>query len=250
MSQLFTKCCSSKSGNHALDSQEYMKKGNNLLNWKMPKIPTTTLYKRSNKFSFFLSDPSIKISEARASFGNGNRAIRLINPIMNAFESKRFYDMFNVGLVQIGVKTLTKKIPQNASITLIVRDARHDKIEGSILGLVKANLGDGPLYFNVFPNMTMPLFDNESFGALVLNVIVKGFEQLLVGAEPISLMVRTVCKLQSDEAPSALLESPDGKTVFFQTDVEGSNETVQRVTAWDKVVCNLVLSGEDKKAQS
>lgn len=113
---------------------------------------------------------------------------------------------------------------------------------------MESNLGDGPLYFNVFPNTTMSVFDPRLFGVLVLNVIVKGFEQLPAGAEPIIVMLRTVYRLKSDTAPDALLESPDGKTVFFQTDVEGSNETVQKVSNWEDVVCKLKFSSGDDKA--
>lgn len=150
--------------------------------------------------------------------------------------------MFNVGLLQIGVKTLTKKIPSNASIILCVCDTRCEKPEDSILGVVEASLRDGPLYFNIFPNITMSVFHPKLSDALVLNVIVEGFEQLPVGTQPISVMSRTCYKFQGSAAPDALLESPQGKTVFFQTDFENSNVAVQKVSKWDEVVQKFIYS--------
>ncbi|XP_038880673.1 uncharacterized protein LOC120072292 [Benincasa hispida] len=208
MATLFKPCCSSNfgGGSHALDSEEYIKKGNNLLKWKIPKVPTTKIYKR-NPFTFF-SDPSIKTEEEKMSCENGSQAFRLIakNPIMASFNDNRFYTTINVGMIQIGVKIMTTKIPSNASIILCVFDSRNENFEDAILGLVESNLG---------------------------------FEQLPEGTRPISLMWRTCYKLQESALPNALLESPQGKTVYFQTDLQNSKVAVQKVSKWDEVVCKL-----------
>lgn len=233
-------CCSSNfGGSHALDSEEYIKKGDNLLKWKIPKVPTTKIYKRK-PFTFF-SDPSIKTKEETMSCENGSQAFWLIseNPFMVGLNDKRFYTMLNVGMIQIGVKTLTTKIPSNASIILCVLDDRNDNFEASILGLVESNLSDGPMFFNIFPNITMSLFHPKLLESLVLIAIVQGFEQLPKGTRPISLMWRTCYKLQGSALPDALLESPQGKTVFFQTDFENSKVAVQKVSKWDDVVSKV-----------
>lgn len=245
MPTFFEPCWSSNLGgeSHALDSEEYIKKSNNLLNWKIPKVPTAKIYRRK-PFSFF-SDRSIKTKEEQISCGNGSQAFSLIsqNPFMaGVFKDKRFYSKLNVGLIQVGVKTLTTKIPSNASIILCVFDTRVDKFEDSILGMVESNLSDGPLYFNVFPNITMSLFHPKLLDALALIVVVRGFEQLPAGTRPISVVWRTCYKLQGSDLPEALLESPQGKTVFFQTDFENSDVAVQKVSKWDEVACKVMNS--------
>uniref|UniRef100_A0A9I9DAE0 Polyprotein n=1 Tax=Cucumis melo TaxID=3656 RepID=A0A9I9DAE0_CUCME len=226
-------------GSHPLDSEEYIKKGKNLLKWKIPKIPTTKIYK-SNPFTFF-SDPLIKTKEETMPCENGSQAFRLIydNPILASFQEKRFCTMLNMGMIQIGVKTLTTKISSNASIILCVFDTRNDNFEDSILGLVEAKLSDGPMFFNIFPNITMSLFHPKLCESLVLIAMVQGFEQLPQGTSPISLMWRTCYKLQGSAFPTALIESPQGKTVFFQTDFENSKVAVQKVSEWDEVVCKV-----------
>ncbi|KGN66494.1 hypothetical protein Csa_006902 [Cucumis sativus] len=226
-------------GSHSLDSEEYIKKGKNLLKWKIPKIPTTKIYK-SNPFIFF-SDPFIKTKEETMPCENGSQVFRLIsgNPMVDNFQEKRFYTRLNMGMIQIGVKTLTTKIPSNASIILCVFDTRNDNFEDSILGLVESKLIDGPIFFNIFPNITMPIFHPKLLESFVLIAMVQGFEQLPQGTSPISLMWRTCYKLQASALPTALIESPQGKTVFFQTNFENSKVADQKVSQWDEVICKV-----------
>lgn len=244
MATFLKPCWSSKTRGggqrHALDNEEFIKKGNNLLNWKIPKVPTSKIYK-TNPFNF-LSDPSIKTKEVEMACGNGTQATSLIleTPFMASLRSKRFYSMFNVGMIQIGAKASTKKIPLNASITLCVFDTRTEKFEDSILGTVEARLCNGPLYFNVFPNITMSSIHPKMFEALCLLVIVKGFEHLPAGTKPISLTWRTCYKLQNSALAEALIESPHGRTVFFQTDFDNSDVAVPKVSIWDDVLCKVV----------
>ncbi|KAG6588194.1 hypothetical protein SDJN03_16759, partial [Cucurbita argyrosperma subsp. sororia] len=204
MATFLKPCWSSKARGggqrHALDNEEFIKKGNNLLNWKIPKVPTSKIYK-TNPFNF-LSDPSIKTKQVEMACGNGTQATSLIleSPFIASLRSKRFYSMFNVGMIQIGAKTLTKKIPLNATITLCVFDTRTEKFEDSILGMVEARLW----------------------------------------TKPIRLTWRTCYKLQNSALAEALIESRHGRTVFFQTDFENSDVAVPKVSIWDDVLCKVL----------
>lgn len=241
---LFFRSCSSKkfNGDHSLEDEEYVEKGKSLVKWKMPKVPTHKIYeeRRKNTFIIFSSkiyDRSITTTEGQISFGNAGGVFRLFNQTPSSYGGRStFFNTMNIGLVQIGVKTLTRKIPSNASIILCLRDNRVEKLEDSLIALVESNLRDGPFYFNVFPNINLSLFSTIT-NVLSVHVLVKGFDQLPKGCEPIVVTCRTCYKLnQNNFGPEALLESPVGKTVFFQTEILGdNNDVVQKVTMWDQV---------------
>uniref|UniRef100_A0A9I9D9P9 Uncharacterized protein n=1 Tax=Cucumis melo TaxID=3656 RepID=A0A9I9D9P9_CUCME len=239
---LFLKSCSSKKfvGDHSLEKEEYVEKGKSLVKWKMPKVPIHKIYEERRKNHFFIfpsknSDPSIETTEAHISFGNKGGFFRLFNQTPPS-DFGRFNTM-NIGLVQIGVKTLTKKIPPNASIILCLRDNRIEKLEDSLIALVESNLRDGPFYFNVFPNINLSLFSAIA-NVVSVHFSIKGFDQIPKGCEPIAVTCRTCYKLnQNNFGSEALIESPVGKTVFFQTEIFGDNsgDVVQKVTMWDQV---------------
>ena len=224
------------------------------MKWTMPNVPIHKLYEyQTTKKLFTFStkiDRSIRITEGQISFGNGGGSFKLYKQAPSSYGQKgKFYSVMNIGLVQIGVKTITRKIPSNASIILCVRDNRIEKVEDSIIAMVESKLGDGPFYFNVFPNMNFSLFEASLImNVLSVHVLVKGFDQLAEGSEPIVVSCRTCYKLnQTKFGPEALLESPVGKTVFFQTQIVGKlnggggggggggGDVVQKVTQWDQV---------------
>lgn len=238
MSQFFRSCSSKFVGDHSLEDEEYVEKGTNLVKWKMPKVPTHKIYEERSKkiFTFSSKDPSIRTTEGQISYGKNGGAFKLYEKAPSSYGGKaKFYNEMNIGLVQIGVKTTTRKIPSEASIILCLRDNRIDKVQDSIIALVESNLRDGPFYFNVFPNINLSLFDSSLTHVLSVHVLVKGFDQLPDGSEPILLTCRTCYKLNPDNfGAEALLESPVGKTVFFQTKIL-DDDVVQTVTMWDKV---------------
>lgn len=138
---LFFRSCSSKkfNGDHSLEDEEYVEKGKSLVKWKMPKVPTHKIYeeRRKNTFIIFSSkiyDRSITTTEGQISFGNAGGVFRLFNQTPSSYGGRStFFNTMNIGLVQIGVKTLTRKIPSNASIILCLRDNRVEKLEDSLI---------------------------------------------------------------------------------------------------------------------
>lgn len=240
MPNFFRSCSSKFAGDHSLEDEECVEKGKKLVKWKMPKVPTHKIFEERRKNLFnFSSDPSIRTTEGKLSFGNGGGAFKLYTQNPSSFGGKgKVYSKMNIGLVQIGVKTLTRKIPSNASIYVCVRDNRVEKVQDSLVALVESKLRDGPFYFNVFPNTNLSLFGLSSIANVLSgNVLIRGFDQLPEGSEPVVLTCRTCYKLNPNNfGPEALLESPVGKTVFFQTEILGeSNDVVQKVTMWDQV---------------
>ena len=68
------------------------------------------------------------------------------------------YKFIHTGLVQVAIKPLTKK-GINASMLLILKDARFKVFEPSLLGMVEASLYNGPIHFNCYPDLTISLDD-------------------------------------------------------------------------------------------
>lgn len=244
---LFFKSCSSKNfaGDHSLEEEEYVEKGKSLVKWKMPRVPIHKIYEERRKNHFFIfpskNDPSIRTTEGQISFGNEGGSFKLYGQTPSSYCRRRrisFFNTMNIGLVQIGVKTLTKKIPPNASIILCLRDNRIEKLEDSLLALVESKLGDGPFYFNVFPNINLSLFFSSITNVLSVHVLVKGLDKIPKGSAPIVVTCRTCYKLnQNDFGSEALIESPVGKTVFFQIEIfeDDDDDVVQKVTMWNQV---------------
>lgn len=99
--------------------------------------------------------------------------------------------------------------------------------------MVETTLSDGPVYFNVFPNITESLSDPRLSDMLFLNAKVKDFEKLPEGPRNIVVMYRVCYKvIKRGLGTRALLESPSGRTVFF---LHTDNALDQRVTEWDEV---------------
>lgn len=251
MAKLF-KCgrssCSRLSSSHTLDNNEYDKveKGKDLLTWNIPTLPTSKIYK-TNLLTHISSHSSLIITKQKnCSLSHGGGCLNLfcgadlwVKECNYAWLLSNKYHSIHIGMVQIGVKALTRK-PLNAKVLLCLRDARHSNLQDSLLGMVEANLRDGPFYFNVFPNIVESLFDSDLDNMLFLSAEVRDFELLPEGPNNIVLMYRVCYKaIKLGFKTRALLESPpNGKTVFFQNDNGSSNNKNvldQRVTVWDEV---------------
>ena len=64
----------------------------------------------------------------------------------------------HIGSVQVAVKPLTR-LNINASVLLWLRDAKFLNFRISILGMIQSSLFNGPIHFDVFPNLTISLDD-------------------------------------------------------------------------------------------
>jgi hypothetical protein len=68
------------------------------------------------------------------------------------------YKFLHIGSVQVAVKPLIR-LGIDASVLLCLRDARFLKFKTSILGMIQSSVYAGPVYFDVFPNMSVSLND-------------------------------------------------------------------------------------------
>jgi hypothetical protein len=94
----------------------------------------------------------------------------------------------HVGSVQVAVKPLTR-LGINASVLLCLRDARFINFRTSILGMIQSSLFNGPVHFDVFPNLTLSLDDINILKALTLNVLTSGYD-MEEGSRPLAIIYR------------------------------------------------------------
>ncbi|KAL2901246.1 polyprotein, partial [Bienertia sinuspersici] len=132
----------------------------NLYDWKYPKIPIDQVYKKK---------------------------VLRISP---SYAVKDFEDTITVNS--------NDKSVSGAPIVVSLRDARHLNFHDSLLALVKANLSEGPFYFDCFPSFSVSLDDASLLEVLTLDV--------KTGGVPLALTYRVVCKAMVDLRPEALKE--------------------------------------------
>ena len=72
---------------------------------------------------------------------------------MKEFKNKSF-KFIHLGLIQVGIKPLTRR-GINAFVLLRLLDARLTVENQALLGMVEANISQGPISFNVNPDLTL-----------------------------------------------------------------------------------------------
>ena len=76
---------------------------------------------------------------------------------------------------------------------MAIRDTRHIRFEGSLLGTIQTSLSSGPIHFDYFPNFTVSLHDPHIRKALTLNI--KTLRTLMVpGTKQLALIYRVYYK--------------------------------------------------------
>ena len=94
-----------------------------LMDWKIPKVPTNTIYKEGRLS--IMTDYAIKIVEQILPIADEMKSFQLFSK--NAIiKHQKKYNFLHMGLVQIGVKPLTKE-GLNTAFLLSLRDKRHKK---------------------------------------------------------------------------------------------------------------------------
>ena len=102
-----------------------------------------------------ISSMTVKTMEQTLSLGQDNESINLINS-HDIIRYRGKYKFMHISLVQIAFKPLTL-LGLNACIQATLRDARCLSWIPSIMGVVETSLSHGPVYFNVYPNLTLSL---------------------------------------------------------------------------------------------
>ncbi|KAL5159223.1 putative Polyprotein CP [Glycine soja] len=111
---------------------------------------------------------------------------------------------------------------------------RHNQFEDSLIGTVETSLGQGPIYFNCYPNKTVSLMDRNILDSLFLNIHFHGLD-MKEGSIPAALIYRIQYKVMNTCASRVLLKPQKGETTLFITDMTKANVSLPRKIKWDEV---------------
>ena len=145
---------------------------NSLSNWKLPRLYANELYHKA-KFCF-RSTNYIKTIEKTLSIRTAQEIIHLLSQ-EDLKEILTEFKYLHLGFVQVAVKPLTRK-GLNTFILGCLKDCKNLNFADSLLGLIKASLAEGPVFFNVEPNFSVSLIDQNIIDSLVLNLQTSGFD--------------------------------------------------------------------------
>lgn len=204
---------------------------NNLQKWELPKVSKKQVYQKS---MFELKkNYSIQTTERIISLNNMLESIRLFDQqAVRRYREK--YKYLHVGLVQVGVKPLTRE-GFNTSILLCLRDKRLLDFNQSLLAVLQSNLDDGPVYFNCYPDIMFFLNDPNVWNSLALNIRLQNLE-MNETSFPVVLIYRVYFKCLINPFNTAAKKSSCfDKTLIFQTKVRRLSADVPRVIKWSEV---------------
>ena len=192
------------------------------------------IYIQKSKYDIFKTDFTIKTEE---------RDIQLIKPFetIQLFSQKslqkhlaRNYKYIHVGLVQVGIKPLTKE-GLNTSILAVLRDARFQNFQDSLLSSIESSLCSGPISFDCFPNITISLKDKNILQSMLLQIKTHNYD-MLEGSIPVALIFKIHYKAMfSTFASKHKFQSKKGETLPLQTDLSRSNTVVPKAIHWKDI---------------
>ena len=142
----------------------------NIDDWKIPKISQTQIYQKS-KYDIFKTDFTIKTEERDIQLTKPFETIQLLSQKSLQKHLARNYKYIHVGLVQVGIKPLTKE-GLNTSILAVLRDARFQNFQDSLLSSIESSLCSGPVSFDCYPNITISLKDKNILQSINLHIYI------------------------------------------------------------------------------
>ena len=201
--------------------------------WEIPKVDKEQIYKIS-KFNVFKTDYVIKTEERDFQLSKPFEKITLLSPrTLNHHRSKK-YKYIHIGLIQVGIKPLTRE-GLNTSILAVVRDARFLNFQDSLLGSVETSLSEGPISFEVYPDMTISLNDLNILESIVLEIKTHNYK-MKQGSIPIALIYKIHYKaMNSAFATKYKLQPKLGETRFLQTDLTKTNTVIPKTIQWKDI---------------
>uniref|UniRef100_A0A0R0ID04 Polyprotein n=1 Tax=Glycine max TaxID=3847 RepID=A0A0R0ID04_SOYBN len=192
--------------------------------WNIPEIPQDILYVPETIKDKHNFDYIIKTVENNIPLGQD---------IVEEFHLLSKNSIYEHRCVQVAIKPLIH-IGIDAAVLMCLRDIRHNKFENSLIGIVETSLGQGPIYFNCYPNKTVSLMDRNILDSLFLNIHFHGLD-MKEGSIPAALIYRIQYKVMNTCASRVLLKPQKRETTLFITDMTKANVFLPRTIKWDEV---------------
>ena len=183
--------------------------------WNIPKVDTKIVYKTSWTENTFYFAYKVRIVEQTFSISKTHEKCFLFSKRnINDLLAKKF-SYLHIDLVQVVVKPLTRK-GINASVLMCLQDARFKVFSDSILGMITTSLYDDLVYFNYYPDISLPLDDPNIVKALTLNILTSGYN-MEESSKPFALIYRIYYRLLGTQLnPGARINGePASKTMLI-----------------------------------
>ena len=218
------------------DQFEYQSNDNVDFNeWNIPKVPSNKIYIKKNwSIASFKSEHHVKTVEQVYALSKQHETCQLFSPESIKKHRKDGHNFLHIGLVQIGVKPLTRR-GLNASVLLCLRDARFTNFGDSTLGIIESSLVNGPIHFDCYPDFTVSLSDQHILKALTLNIKTAGYN-VLEGTQPLALVYRVHYKVTGTNMNfQAINKSPKDQTLLIQSTHGNANIRVPHTIKWSDI---------------
>ncbi|KAL5161876.1 putative glutathione S-transferase [Glycine soja] len=154
----------------------------------------------------------------------------------NELKDKKFFGGEEFGLVDIVVVYIAFWVPILLSSEKFPQLYKWSQefVNHPIVKEIETSLGQGPVYFNCYPNKTVSRMDRNILDSLFLNIHFHGLdmkERLI----PAALIYRIQYKVMNTCASRVLLKPQRGETTLFITDMTKVNVSLPRTIKWDEV---------------
>jgi hypothetical protein len=182
--------------------------------WNIPKLSPKDIYTTSWLKSTWRSKYSIRTIEQTFDISGNISTFQFFNKRFIENSKAKDYKFLHVGSVQVTIKPLTR-LGINAFVLLCLHDARFVNFRISILGMIQSSSFNGPIHFDVFPNLTISLDDINILKALTLNVLTSGYD-MEEGSKPLSIIYRIYYKLMKTNLdPQAVIKNAGQSTLLI-----------------------------------
>ncbi|KAK2971280.1 hypothetical protein RJ640_001306 [Escallonia rubra] len=186
-----------------------------LNNWSIPKVNPSSLYVKQFEFK---QTYSIKSVEQTMDISKDNQSFQLFSK--SALEKhKRKFRYVHIGLVQIGITSLTKE-GLDTHVWAALRDDRHLSFDDSLLGMVETSLCNGPMYFNCYPNFSVSLSDPHIMDVLTLDIKTQRYN-MRPQAQNLVLIYRMYSAFKQ-------IADPGKSVILFQSNPDKTNVMLPR----------------------
>ena len=104
------------------------------------------------------------------------------------------------------------------------------------MGVVETSFCLGPVYFNVYPNLTLSLTDRNIGLACNLKILTTRYN-FLPGSEIVAILYRIYYKVMNTLAPNIKhISNPSGFTTLIESNMFDKENTVgQRLISWNEI---------------
>ncbi|KAG9444341.1 hypothetical protein H6P81_015681 [Aristolochia fimbriata] len=102
------------------------------------------------------------------------------------------------------------------------------------MGVMETGLTNGPVYFNIYPDLALSMTDPHLLKALSLNLVTHNYA-FRPGAETIAIVYRIYYRVLNTLASHVKIASEKGKTTLVESNILSTKTAIPRTLRWDEI---------------